>query len=211
MENCRTKDKCRKADNSQFSILNSQFILPLAIFLLVFLFYFQTRSFEFLRFDDQDYTFLCPFVKDGLSWANVKSAFSSFRHAAIWMPLTYISYALDISLFGPGMGAHHLVNAAIHAANSVLLYWLLMGIFRGINSLLLRPKIVIVLSTLIWALHPMRVEPVAWIAGRKELLCAFFVLLGLLAVVRRIANAESRKTGDSQFSILNSQFSILLC
>ncbi len=211
MSDCRTEDKGRKAGNSQFSILNSQFILPLAIFLLVFLLYFQTRSFEFLRFDDQDYTFLCPFVKDGLSWANVKSAFSSFRHAAIWMPLTYISYALDISLFGPGMGAHHLVNAAIHAANSVLLYWLLMGIFRGINSLLLRPKIVIVLSTLIWALHPMRVEPVAWIAGRKELLCAFFVLLGLLAVVRRIANAESRKTGDSQFSILNSQFSILLC
>ena len=125
--------------------------------------------------------------------------------------LTYIYYMLDITLFGPGMGAHHLVNAAIHAANSVLLYWLLMGIFRGINYLLLRPKIVIVLSTLIWALHPMRVEPVAWIAGRKELLCAFFVLLGLLAVVRRIANAESRKTGDSQFSILNSQFSILLC
>ena len=206
----RTDDRGQRRD-SQFSILSSQFILSLAIFLFVFLFYFQTRSFEFLRFDDQDYTFLCPFVKDGLSWANVKAAFTSFRHAAIWMPLTYISYMLDISLFGPGMGAHHLVNAAIHAANSVLLYWLLMGIFRGINSLPLRPKIVIVLSTLIWALHPMRVEPVAWIAGRKELLCAFFVLLGLLAVVRRIANAESRKTGDSQFSILNSQFSILLC
>jgi hypothetical protein len=202
MSDCRTEDKGRKAGNSQFSILNSQFILPLAIFLLVFLLYFQTRSFEFLRFDDQDYTFLCPFVKDGLSWTNVKAAFSSFRHAAIWMPLTYISYMLDISLFGPSMGAHHLVNAAIHAASSVLLYCLLMGIFRGINSLFLRPKIVIVLSTLIWALHPMRVEPVAWIAGRKELLCAFFVLLGLLAVVRRIANAESRKTGDSQFSIL---------
>ena len=240
MENCRTEDKGRKAGNSQFSILNSQFILPLAIFLLVFLLYFQTRSFEFLRFDDQDYTFLCPFVKDGLSWSNVKAAFSSFRHAAIWMPLTYISYMLDISLFGSGMGAHHLVNAAIHAANGVLLYWLLMGIFRGINSLF-RPKIVIALSTLIWALHPMRVEPVAWIAGRKELLCAFFVLLGLLAVVRRIANGEWRienceapsgrarspsappsriencrtegngQRRNSQFSILNSQFSILLC
>ena len=187
----RTDDRGQRR-NSQFSILSSQFILSLAIFLLVFLFYFQTRSFEFLRFDDQDYTFLCPFVKDGLSWANVKAAFTSFRHAAIWMPLTYISYMLDISLFGPGMGAHHLVNAAIHAANSVLFYWLLMGIFRGINSLLLRPKIVIVLSTLIWALHPMRVEPVAWIAGRKELLCAFFVLLGLLAVVRRIGYGELR-------------------
>ena len=236
----RTDDRGQRRD-SQFSILSSQFILSLAIFLFVFLFYFQTRSFEFLRFDDQDYTFLCPFVKDGLSWSNVKAAFTSFRHAAIWMPLTYISYMLDISLFGPGMGAHHLVNAAIHAANSVLLYWLLMGIFRGINSLFFRPKIVIALSSLIWALHPMRVEPVAWIAGRKELLCAFFVLLGLLAVVRRIENGKLRienckgdsddgcrvsdgKTKDkgqrtqdkgqranSIFSILHSPFSILLC
>ena len=154
------------------------FLPPLAIFLAVFAVYSQTGSYEFLRFDDQDYTFLCPFVKDGLSWANVKTAFTSFTHAAIWMPLTYISYMLDISLFGPGMGAHHLVNAAIHAANSVLFYLLLVNIFGKCN-------IFIFLSTLFWALHPMRVEPVAWIAGRKELLCAFFVLLGLLSVVRR--------------------------
>ena len=147
-----------------------------AICLVVFLVYLQTYSFEFLRFDDQDYTFLCPFVKDGLSWVNVKSAFCSFRHAAIWMPLTYIAYMFDISLFGSGMGAHHLVNAAIHAVNSVLFYWLLVGVFgRTKNGV-----VIVLLSTLLWALHPMRVEPVAWVAGRKELLCAFFVLLGLI-------------------------------
>ena len=201
-------------------------LFALLIALIVFAVYAQTASYEFLRFDDQDYTFFCPFVKDGFSWTNVKAAFTTFTHAAIWMPLTYISYMLDISLFGPGSGAHHLVNAAIHAVNSGLFYLLLVGLFgesgklrvkseelrvKGeelrveeslpklltfnsklltLNSQLLTfPTIshhlVIILSTLFWALHPMRVEPVAWIAGRKELLCAFFVLLGLLAVARR--------------------------
>jgi len=161
-------------------------LLPLVLFLIVFLVYSQVHSFEFLRFDDHDYTFLCPFVKDGLSWANIKAAFASFRHAAIWMPLTYISYMADISFFGPGMGAHHLVNAAIHAANSALFYLLLWRMFcRGSDRATPTYSLFTITCSLLWALHPMRVEPVAWIAGRKELLCAFFTLLGLLSVVAR--------------------------
>lgn len=183
-------------------------LLPFLISLAVFFVYFQVRSFEFIRFDDHDYTFLCPFVKDGLSWANVKTAFCSFTHAAIWMPLTYISYMLDISLFGPGMGAHHLVNAAIHAVNSALLFCLLSRLIYPtayaarppyplpITSYLLPLTYYLspLLLTLFWALHPMRVEPVAWIAGRKELLCAFFVLLGLLSVARNKADRKSWQT-----------------
>ena len=200
IEDSRTSDfgiqDRRPPDRSAF--------VPLLISVLVFLVYFQVHSFEFLRFDDQDYTFLCPFVKDGLSWANIKAAFTSLRHAAIWMPITYISYMADISLFGPGMGAHHLVNAAIHAVNSALFYLLLRGMFcrerdRGRFAIAFT-----IICSLIWALHPMRVEPVAWIAGRKELLCALFTLLGLLSVVARhkivplfccIAACMSKPTG----------------
>ena len=98
----------------------------LLLVLLVWALFRQTGDFEFLRLDDPSYTFLCPFVKDGLSWANVREAFTNVRHEAIWMPVTNISYMCTISLFGPGAGAHHLVSVAIHALNAVLLLWLLV-------------------------------------------------------------------------------------
>ena len=106
-------------------------ILP--VFLLIaaiWFFYAQTGSFEFLRLDDHDYTFRCAFVKDGLSAANIVEAFTNPRHAAIWMPITYISYMADISLFGPGMGPHHLVNVVFHTLNAILVYFLLLTILR---------------------------------------------------------------------------------
>ena len=98
-------------------------LLPVLLLVAaVWFLYSQTGRFEFLRLDDHDYTFRCAFVKDGLSAANVKEAFANPRHAAIWMPATYISYMADITLFGPGMGPHHLVNVALHTLNALLLY-----------------------------------------------------------------------------------------
>ena len=140
----------------------------------------QTGGFEFLRLDDPGYTYLCPFVKDGLSWANVREAFTNVRHEAIWMPVTNISYMCTISLFGPGAGAHHLVNVAIHALNAVLLLWLLVALGQRASRLVT----VAFLLAAFWALHPQRVEAVAWIASRKELLCTTFVLGGLLCWLR---------------------------
>ena len=160
-------------------------LLPVLLLVAaVWFLYSQTGRFEFLRLDDHDYTFRCAFVKDGLSAANVKEAFANPRHAAIWMPATYISYMADITLFGPGMGPHHLVNVALHTLNALLLYALLLALLprtadapggtRAVTSVALT-----LLATAFWALHPQRVEAVAWIAGRKELLCALFTLLGL--------------------------------
>ena len=141
---------------------------------LVGLLYVPTGSFGFLHLDDHDYTFLCPFVHDGLSWGNIKEAFTNLSHGGVWMPLTYISYMCDISLFGPGAGPHHLVNVALHMVNTMLLLalaWRLAG-----N----RQHFWIVIAVAFWAFHPQRVEAVAWIASRKELLWAAFALAGLL-------------------------------
>ena len=160
-------------------------LLPVLLLVAaVWFLYSQTGRFEFLRLDDHDYTFRCAFVKDGLSATNVKEAFANPRHAAIWMPATYISYMADITLFGPGMGPHHLVNVALHTLNAFLLYALLLALLprtadapggtRAVASAALA-----LLAMAFWALHPQRVEAVAWIAGRKELLCALFTLLGL--------------------------------
>ena len=141
---------------------------------LVGLLYAPTGSFGFLHLDDHDYTFLCPFVHDGLSWGNIKEAFTNLSHGGVWMPLTYISYMCDISLFGPGAGPHHLVNVALHMANTILLLALAWRLARS------RISFWIVLAVAFWAFHPQRVEAVAWIASRKELLWAAFALAGLL-------------------------------
>ncbi len=141
---------------------------------LVGLLYSPTGSFGFLHLDDQDYTFLCPFVHHGLSWSNVAEAFKNLSHGGVWMPLTYISYMCDISLFGPGPGPHHLVNVALHMVNTMLLLTLAWRLAGG------RRLFWIVLAVAFWAFHPQRVEAVAWIASRKELLWAAFALAGLL-------------------------------
>ena len=168
---------------------------------LVWALFRQTGDFEFLRLDDHDYTYRCAFVKDGLSWANVREAFTNVRHGGIWMPATYISYMCDITLFGPDAGAHHLVNVAIHALNAMLLLWLLVALWARAQNLGESdgrarspsapqpprrggPTIVAFLLTALWAVHPQRAEAVAWIASRKELLCATFILGGLLCWLR---------------------------
>ena len=147
----------------------------------VWFLYCQTGGFEFLRLDDHDYTFRCAFVRDGLSLPNIAEAFANPRHAAIWMPVTYVSYMADITLFGPGMGPHHLVNVLIHTLNALLLYLLLFRIVSLREPGGGAPRVLpLLLAAAFWAVHPQRAEAVAWIAGRKELLCAFFVLAGLL-------------------------------
>ena len=158
---------------------------------LVWSLFGQTGDFEFLNLDDPNYTFNCAFVKDGLSWANVREAFTNVTHEAIWMPVTSISYMCDITLFGPGAGAHHLVNVAIHALNAVLLLWFLVALgqrascpLRTTGTTGISPVVVAFLLTALWAVHPQRAEAVAWIASRKELLCTTFILGGLLCWLR---------------------------
>ncbi len=173
-------------------------VASLLLVALVWALFRQTGDFEFLRLDDPSYTYLCPFVKGGLSWANVREAFTNVRHEAIWMPVTNISYMCTISLIGPDAGAHHLVSVAIHALNAVLLLWLLVALGQRASCPLwtrgsaplptgttgILPVAAAFLLTAFWALHPQRAEAVAWIASRKELLCTTFVLGGLLCWLR---------------------------
>ena len=169
---------CEHLKSGRAAIVAAASIL---LVLLVWVLFRQTGDFEFLRLDDHDYTYRCAFVKEGLSWANMREAFTNVRHGGIWMPATYISYMCDITLFGPGAGAHHLVNVAIHALNAVLLLWLLVVLATKNTKI---TEIVLFLLAALWAVHPQRAEAVAWIASRKELLCATFILVGLLCWLR---------------------------
>ena len=155
--------------------------------------YAQTAGFVNLRLDDWGYTAGCPFVKDGFSFANVGRAFADFGNGAIWMPITYITYMQDISLFGSGWGPHHLTNVVLHGFNALLLFGLLLKLLRrfGVrengSSLLAAAA-----ATLLWAVHPMRVEPVAWIVARKETLWTLFALLAFYPWLRFLTSGRWR-------------------
>ena len=132
--------------------------------------------------DDWGYTSGCPFVKDGLRLSNIARAFSDFGYGAIWMPLTFISYMVDISLFGDSWKAYHAVNVALHLVNVFLVFVFLRRcsdeIFKAKPAV---PAFLVALVSAMWALHPMRAEAVTFVASRKEELWAMFSLSGLIS------------------------------
>lgn len=137
--------------------------------------YWPVRSLPFIAYDDGFYILDNPQVTAGLSWPGVRWAFTTL-HEANWHPLTWLSHQLDVSLFGLWAGGHHLTNLLLHLINTLLLFFLL----HRTTGAQWRSAVVAGL----FALHPLHVESVAWVAERKDLLCACFTLLSLLAYHR---------------------------
>ena len=130
--------------------------------------YARVRNAAFLTWDDASYVVSNPVVRQGLTWHGILWAFASV-HASNWHPLTWISHMLDVSLFGLVPGTPHVENVLIHGATAALLYGLLV---RMTGS---RPPSAFVAA--LFALHPVHVESVAWIAERKDVLAALFWVL----------------------------------
>lgn len=126
----------------------------------------------FIRFDDEPYVIKNIHVNTGLKLDNVVWAFTSY-YMSNWHPVTWLSHMVDCQLFGLNPGYQHLVNVFLHAANALLLFLLLRkATGAGWRSLLVAA---------LFAVHPMNVETVAWVAERKSLLCTFFSLLTVAA------------------------------
>ncbi|MCD6533829.1 MAG: tetratricopeptide repeat protein [Deltaproteobacteria bacterium] len=138
----------------------------------VLIIYWQVIDFTFVSFDDPDYVYENEIVRQGLNWLGIKWAFSSF-HAANWHPLTWLSHMLDVSWFGLDAGYHHFMSMGWHLANTLLLFTVLWRMTGALG------RSALVAALFAW--HPLRVESVAWIAERKDLLCVFFWFLTLLS------------------------------
>jgi protein O-mannosyl-transferase len=140
----------------------------------------------FTNFDDPGYYSENAHVLAGLSWSNVKWALRTTEYCS-WYPVTWLSFLVDATLFGRRAAGPHLTNVLLHAANAVLAFLLL----RRLTGTLWRSALVAAL----FALHPLRVESVAWVAERKGLLSALFGLLALLAYARYVEWAKARAEG----------------
>jgi tetratricopeptide (TPR) repeat protein len=145
-------------------------VLSLLLALTVVVLYNPVAHFQFVNFDDDRYVTDNPHVSRGLSWGTVSWALTSTEESN-WHPLTWLSHALDCQLFHLNPAGHHYVNLLFHTANVLLLFLLL----QKATGYTWRSFMVAAL----FGVHPLNVESVAWIAERKNVLCAFFFLLTL--------------------------------
>jgi tetratricopeptide (TPR) repeat protein len=153
--------------------------------LATLLVYLPTGYYGFADYDDREYVTQNPMVQAGLTWSGVKWAFTT-THASNWHPLTWLSHMLDCQLFGLSAGGPHLVNVLFHTLNAVLLFLLLLRLTSAFWQS--------ALIAALFAWHPLRVESVAWVAERKDVLSACFGLLTLMAYVHY---AQRRKQGKA--------------
>jgi tetratricopeptide (TPR) repeat protein len=150
-------------------------ILVLLLIVLTLVFYNPVVHNGFVFLDDSPYILKNPNIQNGLTWQTVKWAFSSF-YIANWHPLSWLSHALDYQLFGLNPAGHHYVSLLIHSANAVLVLFILEA-----ATGLAWPSFVV---AVLFAVHPLNVESVAWAAERKNVLSMFFCLLAILLYTR---------------------------
>jgi len=162
-----------KAKNEKSRIL--PVYMTVGILVLVVLAYYPVFSSDFLNYDDPSYVTSNDHVKAGITADSVKWAFTTF-YFYNWHPLTWVSHMLDVQFFGLEPMWHHLINLLFHIVNTLLLFLL----FEKMNGATWKSLFLAAL----FALHPLHVESVAWVADRKDVLSAFFWLLTLFAYVQ---------------------------
>jgi tetratricopeptide (TPR) repeat protein len=162
-------------------------LLAVLLGLLVLAVYGQTLRFEFINYDDDIQVYNVPQITNGLTLQGIFWAFTH-SHGGHWIPLNTISHMLDCQLYGLNAGGHHLTNVLLHAASAVLLFLVL----RRMTATLWPGAFV----AAVFAVHPLHVESVAWVAERKDVLSGFFFMLTLWAYVRHV-QSEGAKTRES--------------
>jgi tetratricopeptide (TPR) repeat protein len=167
-------------------------VLQIAILLalLTVVLYWPAMSCDFINLDDQDYVTANSHIRDGLSLEGVKWAFGNTEQAVQWAPLMWLSHELACQLFGLNPWGHHLINVLLHAANVSLVFL----VFKRMTGTTWRSLILAAL----FGWHPLRVESVAWVAERKDVLSTLFWMLTLLAYAKYV---EASKVGNSKSKV----------
>jgi len=144
--------------------------------------YWPVYKYDFVKYDDDSYVTDNINVQLGLNWKSFHWAFTAAGYASNWHPLTWLSHMLDYQLFKDWAGGHHLVNVFFHILNTLVLFYILRRMTKAIW-----PSAFVAAA---FALHPLHVESVAWIAERKDVLSTFFWLLTMWAYVRYVENSK---------------------
>src|SRR6266496_6150259 len=150
-------------------------LILLGLAVMTFAIYAQVSGHQFIALDDDSYIKENPIVNRGVTLAGLAWAFTTF-YQANWHPLTWIAHMIDSQLFGLRAGGHLLVNALMHTANTLLVFYFLRQTTRA--------RWPSALIAALFVLHPLHIESVAWAAERKDTLSTLFGLLSLIAYTR---------------------------
>jgi protein O-mannosyl-transferase len=153
------------------------FWISLFLIVITLALYWPVRTYDFVKYDDYKYVTANRYIQSGITSKSIWWAFTS-GYASNWHPVTWLSHMLDYEIFGLNPGAYHLVNLSFHIVNTLLL---LIVFFRMTKALWASAFIAAV-----FALHPLHVESVAWIAERKDVLSTFFWMLTMLAYIKYV-------------------------
>lgn len=148
--------------------------------------YAPVRDHAFIDFDDDVSVTANPHLADGFDWGDVRRAFTE-PYGSNWIPLTWISFGVDRALYGDSPAGHHLTNAVLHAASAALLC---LALASATGALVPAAFVAAV-----FALHPLRVESVAWVSERKDVLAGLFFMLTLLAWVAYVRRPRALRYG----------------
>ena len=141
----------------------------------------QTLHFDFINYDDPAYVYQNPVITQGLSLAGLGWVFSHVN-VGTWFPLTDVSHQLDWQLYGANAGGHHLTNVVLHAGTAILLFLALRKLTGWVWPA--------TFATAVFAIHPLRVESVAWVVERKDVLSGLFFMLTLCAWARYVQKRD---------------------
>ena len=170
--------------NTPFFTIRREGVICLILVIAIIAVYWQVGNHEFVDFDDNEYVTKNRHVQAGLTSDSITWAFTS-THAANWHPLTWLSHMLDCQIYGLNPGGHHLTNVLLHILNTILLFL----IFRRMTGALWKSAFVAAL----FALHPLHVESVAWVAERKDVLSTFFWMLTMGSYVWYVERRGMRR------------------
>jgi protein O-mannosyl-transferase len=138
----------------------------------------------FVNFDDDRYVYRNPMIRD-LSWQGTATIFTSTDYAVIYCPLVFLSYAIEYHFFDLHPYAYHMTNLVLHLCNCVLVFWFVLLLSRSISTALI--------VALLFGVHPLRVESVAWITERKDVLYASFFLAALVCYCYYLAHRSTMR------------------
>jgi len=166
------------------------------LFALTLLLFLPSGAYEFLSWDDPDFVTWNAYVKQGLTGESVRWALTT--NYIYWQPLVFLSHMAMVSLFGMNAGAHHLLNALLHAGNAAL-WFLILGRLRF-------PVWTAAIAAALWAWHPLRVESVAWVTERKDVLSGLFFMLTIWAYAGYATNRKDWR----RFALVMAFFALAL-
>jgi protein O-mannosyl-transferase len=164
--------------------LKKPWLIALLLSTATFTLFSPAIGYDFINYDDNLYVFENVHVLHGLSWGGLMYGFRTIDGAS-WMPATWVSYMLDTLVYGTKPAGYHLTNIILHSANAGLLFLVLERMTKRAWAAML--------IAILFACHPQRLESVAWVAERKDVLSVFFWMLGLLAYVRYAEQPNVRR------------------